>query len=162
MILMASSFKRIATLRRIRTLLSSSIRDAGSPDWSNKGSDLCRSMAWQTMNISVFSCWGVEWCREHWCHRWSVSGLGLMGNISLYRPGLSGHMLWRCVSTFIHFNLSNTTLTEGTIHYFATFHHTHTHSRGLSRRNFLAVWTLQADVVCVCVCECVHICMCVY
>lgn len=62
-----------------------------------KFSDLCRGMAGQIVNISVSCCRGGEWCGEHWCHRWSMAGLGLMGNICPHRPVLSSHMLWRCV-----------------------------------------------------------------
>lgn len=177
--LIASTFKRTARMRRIRTLLSSSNRAAGNPDWSDKASDLCTSMAGQTVNISVSCCSEGDWCGDHWCHRRTVSGLGFIGDISPHRPGLSSHMLCRCVcacvcvclcacvSTFIHFNLSNTTLTEGAIHYFAAFHLTHTHTYTLpqqrSEQKELSRCLNFVSRCCVCLClrTCAHMHACV-
>lgn len=164
MVLMASSFKRTARPSRIRNLLSYSVGYVGSPDWSNKGSDLCRSMDEKTVNISGFTCCEAEECGERWCHRWSVSGLGLVGNMSPYRPGLSSHMLWRCVcvrarvSTFIHFHLSNTTLTDRAIHYFAPFHHEHTAAEVWTDGSF-SLSELCEQMLCVFSSACTYACV---
>lgn len=110
-------------------------------------------MAGLTANISVSTCRGAEWCGERWCHRWSMSGRGLMGNISPHGPGLSSHMPWRCmcVSKFIHFNLSNTTSTEGAIHYFAAFHLslTHTHTAEVWTEGTFSLSELCEQMFCV-------------
>lgn len=153
---MASSFKRTGGMRGITNLLFSTVRATWSPDWSNRSSDLCREewqdrqwifqflLAEELSGVKSPDLTSFQSCsRDLWEMLFLLFFLGAAPRF---------HMPWRylCFTTFIYFNLSNATLTEGTIHYFFL---SPSLAQQRSEQKELSRCLNLASRCCVCLCE---------